>query len=79
MRQAAERALHAAGDEPIGVERLETQVDAPSQTRVLLGDERRPFLARGDSDDPDVLFRNFMGRDPDPSALLRRSGLVAAV
>ena len=37
---------------------------------------RTRILEKGDSDDPAALYRNFMGRDPDPNALLERAGLA---
>ncbi|CAN5923555.1 M3 family metallopeptidase [soil metagenome] len=38
---------------------------------------RRVILARGDSEDPAVLYRTFLGRDPDVAALLTRLGIAA--
>jgi oligopeptidase A len=39
-------------------------------------DFRQLILACGDTSPPDLLFRNFMARDPDAAALLQRAGLA---
>lgn len=38
---------------------------------------RHKILERGDSQDPLALFVDFMGREPEPEALLRRQGIAA--
>jgi oligopeptidase A len=37
---------------------------------------REAILSKGDGGDPADLYRAFMGRDPDPDALLERLGLA---
>jgi oligopeptidase A len=45
-------------------------------SREIGGQFREKILSRGDSQDPAELYRGFMGREPDPEALLERSGLA---
>ncbi|MEM7672099.1 MAG: M3 family metallopeptidase [Verrucomicrobiota bacterium] len=37
---------------------------------------RKTVLSKGNSAPPEELFKNFMGRDPNPDALLERAGLL---
>lgn len=40
--------------------------------RQVAGSFREHILSRGNSEDPDVLYRRFRGRDPRPDALMRK-------
>ena len=39
-------------------------------------DFRREILSQGDSKPAGEIYRNFMGRDPNPDALLQKQGLI---
>ncbi len=51
MRQTAEDTLDAALGQPVRIERLHAEVDAPRETRVRFRDGEIPLLPRGDRDD----------------------------
>lgn len=44
-------------------------------SRKAADDFRACILERGGTEDPDVLYRRFRGKDPTVDALLRRDGI----
>ena len=44
--------------------------------KEVSGSFRKNILSRGNTEDADVLYRNFRGRDPKPEALLEKLGMV---
>lgn len=44
--------------------------------REVAASFRENILSKGDSQDADILYRNFRGRDPEPAALMRKLGLA---
>ncbi|MEY4515312.1 MAG: hypothetical protein RLZZ450_7434 [Pseudomonadota bacterium] len=51
-------------------------VDAGVLSREVGAAFQASVLSRGNEEDPMELYKNFMGREPSPAALLRRAGLV---